>query len=214
MHLLLCAATPFEIQPTIDFISRENLSGVEVLITGIGSLAATYSITQAVLKVQPSFLLQAGIAGSLDENLPLTRIVLVENEIAGDVGVVQHGTFRSLFDMGLIGRSDWPWTEGKLHNDGKELKSGGLDIVDGVTVNEISTNSDRIQYYRQLGARIESMEGAALHYVGLREKIPFLQIRSLSNFVGERDKGKWMMKESINSLNIELQRVLIKFLKS
>ena len=58
------------------------------------------------------------------------------------------------------------------------------------------------------------MEGAALHYVGLSEKIPFLQMRSLSNFVGERNKAKWMMAEAINSLNFELQRLLIKFLRS
>ena len=43
---------------------------------------------------------------------------------------------------------------------------------------------------------IESMEGAALHYVCLMEKIPFLQIRSISNYIGERDKKKWNMKDA------------------
>ncbi|MFL5808576.1 MAG: futalosine hydrolase [Flavisolibacter sp.] len=214
MHLLLCAATPFEIQPITDFIKRESLANVEVLITGIGLMAATYSITEAVLRKRPQFILQAGVAGSLDESLPLTKIVLVENEIAGDVGVVQQGRFHSIFDLGLLGKNDSPWKEGKLSNNVTALKEVGLTIVDGVTVNEISTDEDRINYYRKLGARIESMEGAALHYVALQEKIPFLQIRSLSNFAGERDKGKWMMKEAINSLNIEMERVLTKFLRS
>jgi futalosine hydrolase len=54
------------------------------------------------------------------------------------------------------------------------------------------------------------MEGAALHYIGLLEKIPFLQIRSLSNFIGERNKAKWKMKEAIAALNRELQRILMK----
>src|SRR4029079_19122905 len=93
------------------------------------------------------------------------------------------------------------------------LKSTGLTIVDGVTVNEISTNKKRIVYYReQLNDSVESMEGAALHYVALQEKIPFLQMRSLSNFVGERDKSKWVMDIAIANLNIELKRILTKFL--
>ncbi len=48
------------------------------------------------------------------------------------------------------------------------------------------------------------MEGAALHYVCLQEQIPFVQIRSVSNYVGERDKTKWKMKEAIENLNTEL----------
>ena len=55
------------------------------------------------------------------------------------------------------------------------------------------------------------MEGAALHYVCLSEKIPFLQLRSVSNYVGERDKNKWAVREAIANLNIELQKILIKF---
>jgi futalosine hydrolase len=52
------------------------------------------------------------------------------------------------------------------------------------------------------------MEGAALHYVCLLEKIPFLQVRSISNYIGERNKKKWNIKESINNLNKELIRLL------
>jgi len=48
--------------------------------------------------------------------------------------------------------------------------------------------------------------------VALQEKIPFLQMRSLSNFVGERDKSKWVMQIAIANLNIELQRIITKFL--
>ena len=70
-----------------------------------------------------------------------------------------------------------------------------------------------MQHYRNLGAEIESMEWAALHYVGLMEKIPFLQIRSLSNFAGERDKGKWKIKEAIASLNLELENILLKLMR-
>jgi len=51
---------------------------------------------------------------------------------------------------------------------------------------------------------IESMEGAAFHYVCLQEAVPFLQLRAVSNMIGERDKTKWLMKEAIDNLNKEL----------
>lgn len=52
------------------------------------------------------------------------------------------------------------------------------------------------------------MEGAALHYVCLQEHIPFLQIRAVSNDIGQRDKSKWDFKASIATLNKELTNIL------
>ncbi len=55
------------------------------------------------------------------------------------------------------------------------------------------------------------MEGAAFHYVCLQEEVKFLQLRSISNAVGERDKKQWKMKEAIISLNIELDKLVKHF---
>jgi futalosine hydrolase len=54
------------------------------------------------------------------------------------------------------------------------------------------------------------MEGAAFHYVCLLEKIPFLQLRSISNLIGERDKTKWKMEKAIQNLNENLISLLNK----
>lgn len=213
MQLLLCAATEFEIKPTIDFVREEMNNEVDILVTGVGMMATSFSLTKSILHKRPDFILQAGVAGCLDKKLPLTKIVLVENETIGDLGVEESGAFKTLFDLKLLDKNSSPWKEGKLCNSIDALKSTGLTIVDGVTVNEISTNNNRIAYYRnQLNASVESMEGAALHYIALQEKIPFLQMRSLSNFAGERDKTKWVMDIAIANLNIELIRLVTKLL--
>ena len=66
-----------------------------------------------------------------------------------------------------------------------------------------------IKFYRNVFAPVtESMEGAALHYVCLMENVPFLQIRSISNYIGERNKKKWDMMESINNLNNSLVKII------
>jgi futalosine hydrolase len=62
----------------------------------------------------------------------------------------------------------------------------------------------------KLSPHVESMEGAAFHYVCLHQKINFLQLRSISNYVGERDKSKWELKKSIENLNSELIKIIEK----
>jgi futalosine hydrolase len=172
-------------------------------------MAATYALTRATLIERPEIIIQAGVAGAIDIKLALSSVVAVKSEVVGDCGVKEGGCFRSVFDLKLLNGETRPWINAKLVNSNGILTDCVLPLVEAVTVNEISTTQDRIDYYStNLSAQIESMEGAALHYVGLQQGIPFLQIRSLSNFIGERDKGQWQLEKAIDSLNRELQRIL------
>jgi futalosine hydrolase len=200
-----------EIATTIQTLASQEKHRVEVVITGVGLMTSTYALTKAISIHQPSLVIQAGIAGTLDAERQLGDVVVVQNETIGDLGVLEAGGFQSLFDLKLLSTELPPWKKGQLANEHDILKEVGLQLVNGVTVNEISTDQQTIQYYRsKLKAEVETMEGAALHYVGLIEKIPFLQVRSLSNYIGERDKSKWDIKNSIVHLNRELQRLLKK----
>ena len=215
MQILLCAATGFEIEPTADWIRARGIPGIEILVTGVGLMAATYQISRAVHARRPQLLLQAGVAGSFDVHRPLGDVVAVRSETLGDLGVQENGSFRSLFDMQLADPARFPWSGGRLVNLSPLLEESGLPVTDSVTIHEVSTRAERIAYYREeLGAGIESMEGAALHYVGLMENLPFLQLRSLSNFVGERDKTRWQMRQAITRLNEALQTLLSKYTES
>ena len=85
----------------------------------------------------------------------------------------------------------------------------GLPFVRGATINCISSTDLQIDAIKdKYDPVIESMEGAALHYACLMEHIPFIQLRAVSNFVGERDKTKWRMIEAITILNEKLRRIL------
>jgi futalosine hydrolase len=214
MEVLLCAATRFEIDPTIQYLASQNIKNIDILVTGVGLIAATYHITKAVYQKRPQLILQAGIAGALDNNLKLGSVVIIESETIGDLGVMEQGSFRSLFDMEFVQENDRPWTNARLLNASGILDEILLPKVKGVSINEITTLPSRIEHYKDtLGVLVESMEGAALHYVGLMENIPFLQVRSLSNFVGERDKSKWHIKEAIENLNKELIPIISKFVR-
>ncbi len=209
MEILLIAATNFEIQPTINYLAdRDCLIGnnrFEVLITGIGSMSTAYWLTKTIEKKRPGLLIQAGVAGSYSDSYPPGSLVLVNEEVTGDLGVEENNEFKDVFDMGLPQISD-PYTGKNLVNDeGEMLQRYNLPLVKAVTINEITTRPARIQQLQQkYQPVVESMEGAAFHYIALMEKIPYLQLRAVSNMVGERDKSKWKMKEAIQVLNEQL----------
>ncbi|MEO6917308.1 MAG: futalosine hydrolase, partial [Chitinophagaceae bacterium] len=168
--------------------------------------------TSHILRSKPGLMIQAGIAGSFADSLGPGSVVLVEEEMMGDLGVVEKGEFKDVFDMQFLHRNQHPFSEGSLKNHGiSRWANLNLRQVKGLTVNEVSTDLTRImQLKNKYFCDIESMEGAAFHYACLAESIPFLQIRSISNFVGERDKNKWQLRRSIDELNA----LLLQFIKN
>jgi len=207
MNILLVAATSFEIQPAIArFPQRHNiLPGT----TGVGSIPAAWTLTKLAVNRKPDCIIQVGIAGSFIPGL-IGQVMVIKEEAFGDVGVHEHGTFRSIFDLNLLDGDTAPFTNGLLVNPYKKwLDSTGLQQVRAITVNEITTSPTRIEWYQQkIAPVVESMEGAALHYVCLQEHIPFLQLRAVSNDIGQRDKSKWDIKGSIAALNTKLAGIL------
>ncbi|MBP7558590.1 MAG: futalosine hydrolase, partial [Chitinophagaceae bacterium] len=124
----------------------------------------------------------------------------------GDLGVWENGLFRDLFAMGLPSASDSLYRDGWLYNPYSALLDHiGLPQVSAITVNQISTDIRQIDWYKkQWNPMLESMEGAALHLACLQQQIPFLQLRAVSNQVGVRDKSRWQLTASIESLNKKL----------
>lgn len=243
MHILLAAATTFEIQPTLDFLldRRANpltaaagrptdpptpdptipanpatpADPISTLITGIGSLPTAWSLMRQIGSNRPDLIIQAGIAGCFTGRNP-GEVLAIGDETLADLGVWEDHQFKTPFDLQLANPDHPPFTSGRLVNPYRSLLTlTGLPTVSAITVNEISTNPDRIDWYRtRTGAVIESMEGAALHYVGLREQIAFLQLRSVSNDVGVRDKSKWNVPLAIRRLNELLIRLLQELIHS
>ncbi|HEV2481219.1 MAG TPA: futalosine hydrolase [Puia sp.] len=208
MHILLAAATTFEIQPTIDALGSRPGSGqhrIEPLVTGVGGMATAWSLMRQIGSNRPDLIIQAGIAGTLRDRLPGEVLVVGEDEPA-DTGVWEAGRFNTIFDLQLADANAQPYTNGRLVNPhGRLMALTGLETVAGLTVNEITTSTERIRWYQQnTPAVVESMEGASLHYVCLQEHVPFLQLRSVSNAVGVRDKTQWDIRGAIASLNARL----------
>ena len=167
----------------------------------MGIIATTIQLYKTILAVKPDLVIQIGLAGSFSPLYSIGNAVAVKNEIVAEMGVLEKEGYKDIFDLGLEKRDDFPYKNAQLINDDEYmLNSTGLDCVSAVTVNEISTSKEKVDLYsNHYHASIETMEGAALHYVCLQNNTRFIQIRGISNYIGERDKSKWEIKKAMDA---------------
>ena len=205
-NILIVAATAKEIDPFIELTRAGDINNADILISGIGLTASTYHLAKQLALKKYDLVIQAGVAGCFDLSVPLGAVVAVKQDAIADQSVIELEKLKTLFDLQLVPQDQYPYKKGWLINPNKEvLKKTRLKIVKGISVNQISTSKQMIKFYREVfGPVTESMEGAALHYACLMENVPFVQIRSISNYIGERNKKKWDMMDSIINLNNEL----------
>jgi futalosine hydrolase len=214
MNCLLVSATPFEIAPFLNKWNRQQAPAapltLDVLVSGIGLTATAYAVTRQLQLRKYDCAIQAGIGGCFDRRVPLSSVLGIGRDTIADQGVLENKTFKTVFDMKLAPENKFPYTKSWLVNPHKDLlKKTGLKAVKSISINEISTGRTRIQLLAEkYGAVTESMEGAAFHYACLMEGLPFVQLRSTSNYTGERNKAKWKMKEAIAALNETLEELI------
>lgn len=205
MRILLVFASDLECSY---FKMEKNMSHtIKTLISGVGVFSTIYSLTKYIYTSgAPDVIIHAGICGSFG-TFPIGSTVHVRSEVFGDVGVIENNSFKSIFDMNLINPEAFPFTHG-------ELLSSDLDIhflpqARSVTVNTISSTEEQIRLlHNAYNPDIETMEGAAVHYVALRERVPFIHIRTVSNNVGERNKLLWDIDGACRNMNKEINRII------
>jgi len=212
MNCLLVSATSFEIAPFLDKWRQQPARALrlDVLVPGIGLTATAYAITRQLQLKKYDWVVQAGIGGCFGRQLPPGAVVSIGRDTLGDQGVLEDNSFKTVFDMKLAPENRFPYTKGWLVNPHKDLlKRAGLKTVKAISINEITTGRARIKLLEEkYGAAVESMEGAAFHYACLMEGVPFIQLRAVSNHIGERNKAKWKMKEAIAALNEALEELI------
>ena len=215
MRVIITAATNGEWMPSFQKINpayagTNKRFSVGFHESGIGLLASSVSLMKMFVQETPSLIIQVGIAGCFDKKLPLGKVFAVKDDFAGDIGVMENKVWKDLFDLKLDKANDAPYEKKSLPNPWlSQYNLLKLPTKKGVTVNTISTDKNKIDLYSgRYKATLESMEGAALHYMGRDLNIPFIQIRAVSNYVGERNKAKGNMQEAIYNLNETLLQYL------
>jgi len=201
MKVLITAATSMELASLKQQIPQHSKLSIHYAVTGVGVVSTVYHLMELLNREQFEMMLQVGIAGSFNNDLSVGTAVNIEKEVLAEMGVQEKNEYKDIFSLNLADRNERPFSDGGLLNPYQHLlsKSGLINTI-AVTNNTISTDEMIIDRYKnKYMASIESMEGAAFHYVGIMRSIPFLQIRGISNYVGERNKQHWKIKEALHA---------------
>jgi futalosine hydrolase len=208
MRIAVVTATELEMQPIRAYLSERlylrSRHTFKLCVSGVGIMHTTYSLAGFLREEQPDVVIQAGIGGVFHPlKHPIGQAVAVGTEMQGDLGVMEAGgAWHGLSEMRLMDPDIAPYKSARLINPHLDLLAkSGLPIVNGVSVNRVSTEPEFIHILaNKQSADVESMEGAAFHYSCLQAGIPFLQLRGLSNLVGDRDKSRWHIAAALNSV--------------
>jgi futalosine hydrolase len=216
MNVLLVAATDLEMKQASKHLSatKHTLNRpskrvyIEQLVTGIGITQTTFHLTKKLLGESYDLVMNIGICGAFDTTLSLGQVVRIYRDRFSDWGLDNGLEFTDVFDLGLELSMNEPFDKGWIYDAPplNAISCHHLKSVSGFTVNTIRTitpeRSDPTLY-----ADTESMEGAAFLYVCRKMKMPCLQIRAVSNYVGDRDKSRWDVDGAVKNLNVVLSEL-------
>ncbi len=196
--ILLIAATQQEILPYLQTQHHHD-----VLITGVGIPSTIFRLTRQLAHHYYDVVVQAGIAGAFDKSFAKKgHVVQVTQDAFGDLGTFENGSFNNLQELEL--NYDPLWLNGSYFKT-------GLPEVKGITVQTVTNDATIVAALSgKWQADVETMEGAAAAYVCHQKQIQFVQIRAISNTVGERNKENWGTSDAITNLNTALGTFLRK----
>jgi len=192
---------------------RERLD-ITFMLTGIGTTSTSYRLTKVLNTSGPFGLsVNIGIAGSFTQSFPIGSVAIIDKEYFGDLGFETFNGFQTLFDYNVLDADTFPFKEGALHRDKlPESIESALSMykcATGVTVQTVSGLPEKTtQLRKDFLPEIESMEGAAFYYVCILERVPFIEIRAVSNEVGERDRKRWDIPLALESLKEANKKLL------
>ena len=151
--------------------------GVETLVTGVGPVEAACSVTHALSQRRYRLVVNAGIAGAFAGCAEIGEGVAVAMD---DAAVVEHAAS----DARLLAA----------------LNARGFKLVRGITVSRVTATEATAQRLHASGAQVESMEGFAVLRAAEKAGIPAIEVRGISNVVGDRAKSGWDFAAGVRGL--------------
>ncbi|MFA6278033.1 MAG: futalosine hydrolase [Pedobacter sp.] len=195
MKLLVVAATKAEFSKVFEHFNLPDENFIQfdkfdILITGVGMTATAFALGRH-LNSTYNLVVNVGIAGSFDKNIPLGSLVNINIDTFAELGAENLDEFITIDELGF-GNNTFKAT----------YQVSDLLTVTGITVNKVHGNIDNITKIEQkFNPQTESMEGAAVFYACNVLQIPCAQIRSISNHVEPRNKENWQIGLAIKNLN-------------
>lgn len=219
---LLVAASPREAAAVASGVSAGALCEIdywrpvpvgarfEVLLTGVGKSNAAGAVARSLDPVRHAGVINLGIAGVLpgDQRLELGAAVIGSPSLFADEGLEAPDGFRDLASMGFAATSGIPNTDPRaFHPDEPILRAMRDAGATAAPIATVSTCSGTDALARAIAARThaaaEAMEGAAVALAACRvggPRLPFAEVRVISNTTGDRARQRWDLDGALSRL--------------
>lgn len=182
---VILAPTAMEMEKLSKLV--QAYSDVVTEVSGVGAVRSACKTAEAIDRYSPEQVILAGIAGTYaGKGIAVGESVIVNTEYTADAGSFLGGTFIPKFKE----RFTCPYCYDY---------SGRTDIKSLKIVASNSVACAGFPYAETTFVQIENMEGAAFFHVCLEKKVRFLELRAISNIVGE-DFSKWNIAGATDSL--------------
>ncbi|MFC7529522.1 futalosine hydrolase [Actinoplanes sp. GCM10030250] len=194
--ILVVTAVPAEAEALRSEIDP-NLIVVEAV--GVGPAAAAAGTARLLATRTYRAVLSAGIAGGFPGRAEIGSTVLATRSIAADLGAETPDGFLPVEELGF-GNSRLDTDPTLLAALRTALPSAiPGEILTLSTVTGTATTADQLAA-RFPSAVAEAMEGYGVASAAAGARIPFAELRTISNPIGPRDRAAWRLPEAFTAL--------------
>ncbi|MFI7577498.1 futalosine hydrolase [Micromonospora sp. NPDC049497] len=205
--LLVITAVPAEAEAV-----RAGLSdpATTVVAVGVGPAVAGAATARLLALAEAGGrpyrgVVSAGVAGGFPDHVPVGGTVLGSSAIAADLGAESPEGFIPVDQLGM---------PAELLGGGVRITAdrallaalrAGLPaatvgpVLTVTTVTGTATSTDELRR-RHPDAVAEAMEGYGVAVAAAHAGVPFVELRTISNPIGPRDRDAWRLREALEAL--------------
>jgi futalosine hydrolase len=203
--VLLVTAVAVELHAVLAEVPARSRRALVGLVGGIGPVAAAVSTAGALARLDRAvgLVVSIGIAGGFAGRAGIGSTVLGTSSVFADLGAATDEGFLDLRGLGL-------GVDVTLTSTADADLVGGLaartDAGTG-TVLTLATMTGTDSRAAELaaahpGALAEAMEGHGVAAAAAAAGVPWLEVRTISNVVGRRDRAAWDLPAALSALRI------------
>lgn len=168
----------------------------DVIAAGVGPAAAAAGAARALALTPYDLVVSAGIAGGFD--VPLASVVVADAIVAADLGAGTPEGFAPVTALGF--GTDRHAPPPALVRDLAAATGAATGPV--LTVSTVTGTAARAAELRAAHPRAvaEAMEGFGVAEAAAQAGVPALELRTVSNAVGPRDRAAWRIGDALAAL--------------
>jgi futalosine hydrolase len=184
---------------------QPTLPSATVAAVGVGPAAAAAGTARLLALAEAAgrpyqAVVSAGIGGGFAGRADVGTTVLASNSVAADLGAESPEGFIPLDVLGF-GATTAAADPALLADLQSRLPAAVVGAVLTVTTVTGTAESARALAVRHPEAVAEAMEGYGVACAAVGAGVPFLEIRTISNSVGPRDRAAWRLPDALEALS-------------